>query len=224
MRRLAFVFAFVSLFAARPAAADVELLLRVGSIWVTDPSFDLVAETDAIPNLQIGAGIEAAGPLTFELTYGLASSSAITFETFDASFTLHQFLGAARYDVPLSERWRAYGRGAAGVEIGVLRIDDVAGFDSVGALGDTALDLGLEGTLGIQLQLPISASDNRWAARLAFLMEAGYGWRPFAMSFSEADVSHDDDADPPPLRQGAIDVGELNLSGPILRFGASLYF
>ena len=44
MRRLAFL---AVLLAAQPAAADANLGLRLGSIWVTDPAFDLARRVAA---------------------------------------------------------------------------------------------------------------------------------------------------------------------------------
>jgi len=218
MRRL--VLALAMLLVSTPAAADANLALRLGSIWVTDPDFDLVSTTDAIPSMQLAVGWDTGGPLSFEVAYGFASSSAETFEVIQSSFFLHQFQGAAYYGVPLSDWWRAYGRGAAGLELGVLRLEDL----STTVLGASALGLGLEGTVGIELRMPVSGSGDRWATTLGLSVEAGYGWRPLAHSFDDAEVDHDEDAEPLPLRAGAIDVGDVNLSGPILRFGGVLRF
>jgi len=218
MRR--FLLPLAALVVARPAAADVDLVARLGSIWVTDRAFDLFSTTDAIPSVQIGAGWEGDGPLSFELVYGFSGSAATTFDVLETRFFLHQFQAAALYRVPFSPNWRAFGRGAAGFELAGVRIED----PRATVLGDTAPGLGLEGTAGIELRLPISASGNPWAASLGFTVEAGYGWRPIAASFDDARVDRDGDAEPPPVRAGPVDVGDLDLSGPILRFGGLLRF
>lgn len=218
MRR--FVLVLATLLAATPAAADPNLALRLGSIWVTDPDFDLVSTSDAMPNLQLAVGWDSEGPLSFEVAYGFSSASATTFEVIESSLFLHQFQGAAYYHLPLSPWWRAYGRGAAGLEVALLRLED----PSTAVLGDSALGLGLEGTVGIELRMPVSASADRWATTLGLTVEAGYGWRPLATSFADASVEHDEDAEPRPIGVRGIDVGDVNLSGPILRFGGVMRF
>jgi hypothetical protein len=55
-------------------------------------------------------------------------------------------------------------------------------------------------------------------------VEAGYGWHPIPLAFSEARVEGDEDDRPSPLQGGAIDLGSLDLSGPLLRFGVALHF
>ena len=45
-----------------PARADLRLDLRMGSIWVLDPAFDLVAAQDAMPNFLFVAGWDGAAP------------------------------------------------------------------------------------------------------------------------------------------------------------------
>ncbi len=206
--------------AATPALADVHLFTRVGSIWITDPSFDLVSGTDALPNVLFGAGWEAGrgSPLAFEVAYGLAGASDEVFEAIDTNFLLQQLQGAAIYRRPFSERWRWFARGAAALEhasldLGASRI-----------LEASAWGLALEGTLGTELLLPIAADGDEWGASLGLSVEAGYGLRPFGFDFAEATVEGDDEAEPPPTAAGPIDVGTLDASGPILRFGLSLRF
>ena len=55
-------------------------------------------------------------------------------------------------------------------------------------------------------------------------MEAGYAWHPIGLAFGAATVAGDEDAEPAPLRRGEVDVGTLDPSGPILRFGVSVLF
>ena len=202
------------------ALADTTLFLRFGSAWVTDPAFDLVAEADATPQLLLGAGWEASDALTLELAYGLVASSATAFEeALESSLAVHQFQGAAVFRLPISDSFAGRLRGAAAFEMATLHIDGAAA-----TLEDFATGLGVEGTLGLELRLPVSPSIDPWASRLAFLVEAGWSWHPLGFDFGGATVDRDEDLDPAPVAAGAIDVGSIDLSGPLLRFGAALSF
>ena len=205
-----------------PALADGSLFLRFGAAWITDRAFDLVAETDAAPQVLVGGGWGASDVLTLELAYGMLGASARSFgDAVESSLFVHQFQGAAVFHLPMSEHFAGRLRGAAAFEMASLDVEAVGGS---ALLEDFATGLGLEGTLGLELRLPVAPGGDPGSTRLAFLVEAGWSWHPFGFDFDGASVDRDGDADPPPLAAEAIDVGSLDLSGPLLRFGVSLAF
>lgn len=208
--------AAVGLFAT-PAFADPQLFVRMGSMWVTDPSLDLFGEVDALPQVVLGGGF-GGDALSFEVAYAFSGSSATSFQVVETNLLVHQFQGALLYRMPLGSGLHATARGAASFVLGTIDIGEVR------QLEDMATGLGLEGTLGTELRLPVAAGADPWATTLGFSVEAGYGWHPMPLTFGEARVGGDDEARPAPLSGGAVDVGSLDLSGPLLRFGVALQF
>lgn len=173
-----------------------------------------MAEQDAAPELLLGAGWRPSeGPLSFELAWGFSSSVATSFETVEASLFLHQFEVAALYHLPLSERWRPFGRVGAALDLGRLRIDH-----QERSWGDTALGLGLEATAGMELAVPFHTAD------IGFTVEAGWSLHPFGLEFDDLRPDRDDEARPAPIADGPIAAGGVDPGGPILRFGMVLHF
>lgn len=195
---------------------------RVGSIWVQDPGFDLVSGVDAMPRVELGVGFAPAEFWTLELSYGLAGAASTVFEAVDSSLQLHQFQFAAVGRLPIAKRLRVLGRAGVGFELAHLSLDD----GQTNRLSDTAPLLALEGSLGIEWTLPLSLSEKPDSSTSSFdlSMEMGYGYRPLAASFDDLDRAGDDDQNAARVAGVPVDVGDLDLSGWVLRFGAALRF
>lgn len=189
---------------------SVELLLRMGTIWVEDPALDLVSETDVLPRLEFGAALSPASDWSVELSYGIASAGGTTFEVISTHLTLHQFqLAGIRY-VPLARRLKARGRLGGAFELAHLRLEEA----ERRSYSDLTPLLALEGTVGIEWTPPIFPG-----GLAGFSLDVGYGFRPFAAGFHDLERQGEDTKG---IRALPVDVGRIDLSGWVLRFGASL--
>lgn len=194
---------------ATPASAH-ELFLRVGSVWITDPSYDLFAEQDASPLVLIGGGLGLDEAVAVELAWGFTGGTSTVFQAVDTSFSMHQFQGAVRWDLLGQGSFRTALRGAANFLVGLASIDQGV------PLKSTALGLGLDGTVLAEFHVPIGRGnrDSSWA----FSMETGWGWNALPLSFERARIGDGT------IDQPGIELGELDVSGPILRFGMGVRF
>ncbi len=205
-----------------PDASRFEGYVRFGQLWITDPAFDLVSGTDTLLRVELGAGYSPGGNLAFEAGYAFGSASAPLFEYGEASLDLHSIQAAAIYRLPTSARTRAFARGQASVDFAVLNVSGFGASD----LEDLAILPGLEGTVGWELLVPLGRSrtaDGRPLRHLAFGVEAGYAFRPWEAEFGVApDV--DDDTKPRPIERIDTELGSLDLSSWVLRFGGAFRF
>lgn len=209
-----------------PDASRFSTYLRLGELWITDPRFDLVATDDVMTRIEVGGGYAPGwldGNLALEAGYAFGRREAPVFDFGDASLALHSIQAAAIYRRPTSAATRAFVRGQVSLDFAALEITgDGQGVE----LDDVATLLGLEGTLGWELLVPVGMSrtaDGRPRRHLAFGVEAGYAYRPFEAEFSLArDVEND-------VRPGRIDraeagLGAMDLSSWVLRLGGALRF
>lgn len=191
-----------------------EFFVRVGSVWVQDPSLDLVSDNDALPRTEFGFAISPAPSWAVELSYGLVGASATSFEVVESNLWLHQFQLAAVHYLPLWSHFRARARAGGAFELAHLRLEPGGG----PSYSDTAALLALEATLGVEWILPLFTQGLLFGTTV----DAGYGYRPILASFDE--LERTDGETSGRIRQLPVDVGELDLSGWVLRFGVSMHF
>lgn len=209
-----------------PDASRYAVYARWSSLWVTDPRFDLVAETDTLPRLEVGVGWVpgwAGDALALELGYAGGDRSASAFEFGEATLNLHSIQAAALYRWNTSAQTRAYGRGQVSLDFVHLAIDG----DGQGtSLEDLALTMGLEGTLGWELLLPFGqkrTDDDRPLQHFAMGVEAGYAYRPLEPGFA-LEREREGEGGPKPIERVAADLGGMDLSGWVLRLGIAYRF
>lgn len=191
-----------------------EAFFRMGALWVQDPGLDLVSETDALPRAEFGVSYAPwSSALSFELSYGIASTSAKSFEIIQSTMILHQFqVGAIGY-LPLTGGLRARGRAGGGFELAHLELEVEGG----PTYSDTVPLLALEATAGLEWNVPLALPSTLFS----LVMDVGYGFRPLEAGFDGLERRVGDDA-PKRVRDLPVDAGALDLSGWVLRFGLSL--
>lgn len=209
-----------------PDASRFSGYLRMGELWITDPRFDLVAEDDVLSRIEVGGGYNPGwldGNLALEAGYAFGRRQAPVFGFGTASLALHSIQAAAIYRYPTTARTRAFARGLVSLDFAAL---DLSGDGQGAELEDVATLLGLEGTVGWELLIPLGSSrtpDGRARRHLAFGVEAGYAYRPFEAEFSLArDV--EDDVHPGRIERAASGLGSMDLSAWVLRLGGALRF
>lgn len=209
-----------------PALTRFALYLRNRQTWVTDPRFDLVGERDNLPWVEVGGGYAPGwleGDLALELGYAYGESSAPLFDVGEASLDLHSIQAAAVYRRRTSAGTQAFARGLLSLDFARLEVDgDGQGTD----LEDLAILFGVEGTLGWEVLIPLSpdrTADGHPVRHIALGIEAGYLFRPLEAAFA-LDRDLQGDEGPRPIERVPSDLGSLDLSGWVLRFGTAVRF
>jgi hypothetical protein len=209
-----------------PDASRYAIYARWSGLWVTDPRFDLVGETDAMPRIEAGFGWVpgwAGDALALEAGYGYGEIEAPVFDFGDAGLDFHSIQAAAIYRRNTTAQTRAFVRGQLSLDFALLHVDgDGQGTD----LQDLAVIPGLEGTIGWELLLPMGqgrTDDDRPLKHLAMGIEAGYAYRPLEAEFA-LDRELEGGDGPKPIERVAADLGGIDLSGWVLRLGMALRF
>lgn len=208
-----------------PDASRFAAYLRYGQLWITDPRFDLVAGRDALARIEVGGGWTPGwldGDLALEAGYAFGRTAAPLFDVGDASLALHSIQGAAIYRRPTSAWTRAFARGLVSLDFADFELSG----DGGGKLEDVSTLVGLEGTLGWELLLPLGTrrtDDGRPLRHFALGVEAGYAFRPVEASFTPERETDDDDR-PRPIDRVAPELGSMDLSSWVLRLGATMRF
>jgi len=204
---------------AETSPSRYELFTRMGARWITDPSLDPAAESDALFFTNLGAAYRPGwldDRLLLELTFGITSTEAPLFDDLRSSFSLTSIGAAGRYRVPIHPHGKAFARTGASVEFAtfeVRRADD--------SLSQTRTLLGLQGTLGYELTLLFDPKAPG-SSGVLFSLEAGYGFYPFAARFDDLTPDFEEKTTPRPIAIRGADAGELDPSGWLLLFGAAL--
>ena len=129
----ALIASLLILCAATPAAADARFFLKSGSIWITDPDFDLLADVDAVPHLLLGAGWDDVSTALHVSTYSyaalaravrplLGAGSSIVGLDFDASvaWPAYDWMGVAKAGLESANRYLARDLGPLGVRVNLV--------------------------------------------------------------------------------------------------------
>jgi hypothetical protein len=211
-----------------PAAGDPDALgthqrhlrldLGLRTQFVSDAGLDPFSENDLVPHLSLGASyafwardaLSIAGVFGFD--YATWSASARSNET---SLDLRRFaLGPeARYHV-------------LRILVVSAKVAPTLTRQSASLSTGLATDLtkvawkgGVDATAGVAVEVFGFRSGLSRSPRLWVTGEGGYGW-----TASNHLVLKPDEAEDAPQRPRPVDLGELSLSGPLLKIGAALSF
>ncbi|AKU90518.1 hypothetical protein AKJ08_0905 [Vulgatibacter incomptus] len=218
--------------ATSPSAADagsapLELYLRLGTRWITDPRFDALADSDTLFRPEIGVGYAPGwldDRLTLELGYAVSSVSTSLFDVMQSSFTLHAIQGAAAYAIPVHRFGTVTARAGASLLFASVSLEEDGAYSNRPPLSGADTLFGLQGVLGYELALPLEVGGAPSGPRLGLSAEAGYEVVPTHANFDDVRRDVKDPTSPRRIPASPVDAGRLDLSGWILRFGGSLRF
>jgi hypothetical protein len=215
---LAMIATAASIAASAPAPVPRwSLDMSLGGSYVTDRSFDLVSDVDALPSAELRVGLAPGWlnrHLELDLALGIDGNSGSTFQAWETSFTDWGVQLGLRYRQPLGHIFSAYGRVAGVVDLDRLRLS--TGGDSP-ALSQTVLSPGVQFGAGVEVQLA------SWSGgRFGFTFEVDYVLHPAPARFDA--LTPDGDGAPTPIAFVPVDAGSVNLSGLRWRLGAAVHF
>lgn len=214
------MFALLALAAPATASADeVFASLSTSTTYYTHHSFDAISETNAMPRLEIiaGVGLDAIPNLRLLLSYGTTFKvDARRFQgDLDGQWELHRLLAHAEYGIPIGQYLRPFARLGVGYALQKYEISR-----SGPELRDFAHDLAAQASLGAALKFPLSFG------AIGLLADVGYDLQTNA-TFDE--LRHKRDAfedeygerNDPWIRENA-SIGSLQTHGVF--WSAGLFF
>lgn len=200
-----------------PATSRFGVLLGMNSLHLGDPGAGLVVDTGALMRVETGLRWSPAGqPLGVELLWLHGSSSTQSFGAVDGLLTLQSVQVMASWHTPTVGPVRGYARGGTSLDFASVRVQGLEGI----ALHDSAVTVGVEGTGGLELLIPL-AGDHQVGRHLAIYLDVGYAARLNRARFDGA-LPRAEASEPERIGFRPVDLGSLGLSGLVWRLGAAL--
>ncbi len=196
------------------------LELDLGSRLVYSSAFEAFSRSPVMGAMQLGVSWQPAvheQRVLLDLRAGLGGTQARGFRGFDASLGVTTLTASVSWRQGLVDAVWAGARFGAGAEHVRVAIDDDAG----APWRASTWTMVLEGTVSIEL---VSALRGGGAERdFGVRIESGYGWRPGGAELgavTRADYSEE----VPRIESVGVDLGNLDLSGWIVRGALAFYF
>lgn len=193
--------------------------LGVRQQLVEHAGLDPFAANDAVTQVTTGAAytfladhkLSLAGSLLYD--YGGRSDSA---RSTPSSLSLHRFALGPEVRYHVLQVLAASLRVAPTLTRSHAELED----PTTGALGSTSWMFGVDATAGLAVELYGYASGDSRRPRLWLLAEGGYGWS----APSELALEPEDPGPATPNRLEPPNLGDLSVSGPLLRISAAISF
>ncbi|MBK8014500.1 MAG: hypothetical protein IPK13_24510 [Deltaproteobacteria bacterium] len=208
-------------------ATTIGAYARFNSSFPSNSSVSVISESTALLQFEAGGEYMFSSPTDgFALELGVAGGlqDRRIFEQAEGRFSLLSLQASAIYRVPLWSSLGVYGRAMGQLNWAHLSITE----DRLPVeIDDSAVGLAGAGTAGLELVFPVAFSPtarglapSQW---LSIYAEVGY-LAATELEFKELQREVDEEGEPESIRRVSLDVGNLDLSGPVLRAGLSFRF
>lgn len=186
----------------------------LGTRLIYTGSYELFSERPGLVNAQVSMAWlpgAYANKLALDLRLAQAGSRATSFDVLESRLAVSTAMLGASFRQPLLEVLAVVARAGLGADYVRVILDDDAGAEFRGSAWAPVV----EGTAALELVTP-TYRVGRVQREILFRVEGGYGWRPFGAGIKNLERDYDED-DPAPIERTAVGLGNLDLSGFVIR-------